>query len=226
MLRVTVALALEQFDLITRNRALKTENAQKAKEISALSKLAATHRSRLGIMLHKKNLLNAAQLQELTLLQERRKEPLISLLIDKGWVGERQIRDLLKSDMLIEEVQLPEFQVDPALTDLIPRSLCARQLVVPLKLDGKHLLLAMADPSLLQGTVNVLRLSLHPQGLAPHLAPGGEGWLILSDLAEHLGLRSRDVLLAWMAAAGLRVVARLDARPVHGKATDVRNRRG
>ena len=58
-------------------------------------------------------------------------------------------------------------------------------------------------------------------GLPAHLTPGGEGWLILSDLAEHLGLRSRDVLLAWMAAAGLRVVARLDARPVHGKATDV-----
>jgi len=99
-LRVTVALALEQFDLIARNRALKTENDKKSREISALSRLAVTHRSRLGIMLHKKNLLNAAQLQELTLLQERRKEPLISLLIDKGWVGERQIRDLLKSDML------------------------------------------------------------------------------------------------------------------------------
>jgi FixJ family two-component response regulator len=36
-LRVTVALALEQFDLIARNRALKTENDKKAKEISALS---------------------------------------------------------------------------------------------------------------------------------------------------------------------------------------------
>ena len=29
-------------------------------------------------------------------------------------------------------------------------------------------------------------------GLAAHLAPGGEGWLMLSDLAEHLGLRSRE----------------------------------
>ena len=28
-------------------------------------------------------------------------------------------------------------------------------------------------------------------GLAAHLAPGGEGWLVLSDLAEHLGLRTR-----------------------------------
>ena len=57
-------------------------------------------------------------------------------------------------------------------------------------------------------------------GLREHLTPGGEGWLILSDLAEHLGLRTRDELLGWIAAAGLRVLGRLDARPRHGKAQD------
>lgn len=54
-------------------------------------------------------------------------------------------------------------------------------------------------------------------GLAARLRPGGEGWLILSDLAEHLGLRSRADLLAWTEAAGLRVVGRLDIRPHHRK---------
>ena len=54
-------------------------------------------------------------------------------------------------------------------------------------------------------------------GLAAHLRPGGEGWLILFDLAEHLGLRSRADLLAWTEAAGLRVVGRLDIRPHHRK---------
>ena len=57
-------------------------------------------------------------------------------------------------------------------------------------------------------------------GLASHLRPGGEGWLIVSDLAEHLGLRTRDELLGWITAAGLRVIDRLDTRPVHGKAHD------
>ncbi len=57
-------------------------------------------------------------------------------------------------------------------------------------------------------------------GLAAHLAPGGEGWLVMSDLAEHLGLRTRDAMLAWIAAAGLRVVARHDTRPTHPKAGD------
>ncbi len=58
------------------------------------------------------------------------------------------------------------------------------------------------------------------QGLAAHLVPGGEGWLILSDLAEHLGLRPRSELLAWIDAAGLQVLSRVDTRPQHPKAGD------
>ncbi len=57
-------------------------------------------------------------------------------------------------------------------------------------------------------------------GLAAHLEPGGEGWLILSDLAEHLGLRARDELQKLIDAAGLKVVGKLDARPTHPKASD------
>ena len=57
-------------------------------------------------------------------------------------------------------------------------------------------------------------------GLKDHLTPGGEGWLILSDLAEHLGLRPRAQLLEWIAAAGLQVLDRRDVRPVHPRATD------
>ena len=157
-LGVTVALALEQFDLISRNRSLRAENDLKSKEITALSRLAATHRSRLGIMLHKKNLLTDTQLQELTMQQERRKEPLITLLLEKDWVPERRIRELLKTDMMIEEVQLPEFRVDAALTDLIPRSFCLRQGVVPLKLEGRRLMLAMADP-LDEGLIDEVRFT-------------------------------------------------------------------
>lgn len=57
-------------------------------------------------------------------------------------------------------------------------------------------------------------------GLAAHLELDGEGWLILSDLAEHLGLRSRDLLLDWIDAAGLIVVEKTDVRPTHRRASD------
>ena len=57
-------------------------------------------------------------------------------------------------------------------------------------------------------------------GLREHLTPAGEGWLILSDLAEHLGLRSRESLLQWIDEAGLQVLGRQDIRPRHGKVED------
>ena len=61
------------------------------------------------------------------------------------------------------------------------------------------------------------------KGLAAHLVPGGEGWLILSDLAEHLGLRTRAELLAAISAGGLLVVGRMDVKPEHPKALDATN---
>lgn len=57
-------------------------------------------------------------------------------------------------------------------------------------------------------------------GLAAHLSAQGEGWLILSDFAEHLGLRAPGMLAQAIAQAGLEVVARHDIKPRHGKAVD------
>lgn len=57
-------------------------------------------------------------------------------------------------------------------------------------------------------------------GLPEHVDPGGEGWLILSDLAEHLGLRTRSELLSLFDAAGLEIVDRRDVRPIHPRAAD------
>ena len=57
-------------------------------------------------------------------------------------------------------------------------------------------------------------------GLKDHLLPQGEGWLILSDLAEHLELRSRQELLSWIEDAGLVVLDRIDTKPKHPKVFD------
>lgn len=155
-LRVTVALALEQWELSRRNSALQQENIKKAKEISALSKLSASNRSQLAIVLRKRGALNDAQVQELYRLQQARKEPLIRLLLDKGWVDEKTIFSILSKDLLLESVDLAQFQIEPALTALVPKSFCERQWVLPLKLDGRRLLMAMADP-LDEGLIDDMR---------------------------------------------------------------------
>jgi methylase of polypeptide subunit release factors len=57
-------------------------------------------------------------------------------------------------------------------------------------------------------------------GLREHLEPAGEGWLVLSDLAERLGLRTRGELLDAIDDAGLRVLATSQTRPRHRRAAD------
>jgi len=130
-------------------------------------------------------------------------------------------------------------------TDLDPRALaCARDNFMRLGLQGRVELLqadlfppgrsplVVCNPPWLPGRASSpVERAIYDEdsrmlrgflaGLEAHLAPGGEGWLILSDLAEHLGLRSRQELMAMIAAAGLRVLARSDIRPRHPKAGDV-----
>lgn len=67
------------------------------------------------------------------------------------------------------------------------------------------------DSGMLRGFVGELR---------NRLLPTGEGWLIMSDLAELLGLRTREELLRLFADSGLTVVGRHDVRPRHRRAKD------
>lgn len=57
-------------------------------------------------------------------------------------------------------------------------------------------------------------------GVKAHLNADGEAWLILSDLAEHLGLRTQEALQEWIADGGLSVIEKLDIAPKHAKSSD------
>ncbi|MFI5444794.1 helix-turn-helix domain-containing protein [Polaromonas sp. UC242_47] len=69
------------------------------------------------------------------------------------------------------------------------------------------LLMAGADASLRQGTVNVLRLSLHPQGLAPHIAN-------LVQWRDHLFERLRQQITATADPVLVALLDELRAYPV------------
>ncbi len=57
-------------------------------------------------------------------------------------------------------------------------------------------------------------------GVKDHLNENGEAWLIMSDLAEHIGLRANGVLEQWIMEAGLQVVDTLTVAPRHQKASN------
>ncbi len=164
-LRVTVALAIEQHELILKNKRLKKENDSRAKDLETLAKMTVSNRSQIAIMLHKRGLLNTAQVQEIFRVQQTRKEPVIKILLEKGWMEEPAIHSILRKELLVEEVAPEEFAVDVSVAALVPAAMCQKQLIVPLKLDGKRLTLAMADPldnGLLDDLRFVIGLEIQP----------------------------------------------------------------
>lgn len=133
-------------------------------------------------------------------------------------------------------------------TDLNPRAVaCARENIERLGLadqvtvqqadlfpEGRADLVVCNPPWLPGDPTSALELGIYDADsgmlggflarLPDHLTPTGEGWLVLSDLAEHLHLRSRDQLLTMIAAAGLTAVA-IDATPArHSRAEDPHDR--
>lgn len=106
--------------------------------------------------------------------------------------------------------------VEPLLTDMFPVGKAPLIVCNPPWLPGTpHTLLdnAIYDPK-----SRMLKAFL--AGLNEHLLPGGEGWLIISDLAEHLGLRTRDELLEWIDAADLVVLEKWDTPARHPRSMD------
>src|SRR5699024_10611964 len=118
-------------------------------------------------------------------------------------------------------------------TDINPRAVaCAQENIRRLGLEGRVTVLeadllppgradlVVCNPPWLPGAAtSALELGIYDDassmlrgfldGLPAHLRPGGEAWLILSDLAEHLQLRSRQELKRMIEGAGLEVLGRL-----------------
>ena len=57
-------------------------------------------------------------------------------------------------------------------------------------------------------------------GLKNHLSEGGEAWLIMSDFAEHLGLREPQMLITAIEKSELKLLEKIDTKPKHSKVMD------
>lgn len=164
-LRLTIALAIEQYSLMQRNRALQKQTEKQSRDLDTLAKLSVTNRSQLAIMLHKKGFLNAQQIQQLHKEMQTHKTPVIRQIMQHDWIDIGKIYHMLRQDLMIEEVDLKEFQADPAVLTLIPAQVCTRQMVLPLRVVDKRLRLAMADPvdmGLIEELGFITGYSIHP----------------------------------------------------------------
>jgi methylase of polypeptide subunit release factors len=142
---------------------------------------------------------------------------LVTRGIKKVLATDNNVRALNCAAENIKKLDLTQY-VELELADLFPKGQKKADLIIcnppwlPAKANApiEH---AIYDPNskMLKGFLN---------GVKDYLNVGGEAWLIMSDLAEHLGLRTSEELQKWIADAGLAVVEKLDVAPKHAKSTD------
>jgi len=146
-LRLTVSLALEQFDLIKENMELKKNQEFHQREIKKLSKFANSHRSQIGRLLVKEKIINEEDLNKALAAQAKTEKVLPKVLTEMGIVDEKVIIKTVQKELGINRVSPAEFAVSRSVAMLIPKEICVRNMLVPLNRYQGRLIVAMADPT-------------------------------------------------------------------------------
>lgn len=146
-LRLTVSLALEQYDLIEENKSLKKQKDVQQKKIKQLSRYVNFNRSEVGKFLLRKKIISKDDLKKAEAIQARTNKLLPKILVEMGIVDEQAIVKTIQLEMNINRVYPKEFTVPKELALIIPKEICEKNLLVPLKRSDGRLIVAMADPT-------------------------------------------------------------------------------
>lgn len=103
-------------------------------------------KKRLGDLLVENGIISQEQLQEALTEQRKTKRRLGDLLISQGYITEQQLIEVLEFQLGIPHVSLFKYNIDPAITGIIPESMAKRHQVLPFMKEGGKLMVAMADP--------------------------------------------------------------------------------
>ncbi|MEW6489450.1 MAG: ATPase, T2SS/T4P/T4SS family [Thermodesulfobacteriota bacterium] len=146
-LRITVALALEQYDLIQENRRLKEDDRSKEREIRNLRRFAEANRSQLGRFLVRHGVIAEADLARARKAQREGSTDLVRALLSLKLVTEDAIVSALVRELKLDVVSLPEWRVPKEVLAFLPRRTCEDAGILPLRVEGKKLVAAMLDPT-------------------------------------------------------------------------------
>ena len=103
-------------------------------------------KKRLGEILVKKGLLTEEILKQVLIDQKKTDLKFGQYVISRGIVQEKQIIDLLSEQLNIKKYHINDFPLDLELVRYIPIEIAQRNKVVPLKIKGNLLMVAIVDP--------------------------------------------------------------------------------
>ncbi|QWV97696.1 Flp pilus assembly complex ATPase component TadA [Geomonas nitrogeniifigens] len=145
-LRLTVSLALQQYLLMQENQTLKELTRSQQQRIKNYANLFDENRGMIGGILVKAGLLGKEELARAA--QERSEGEFLSdTLVRLGALTESQVVKALQASLNIEYVDLSCAEIASQAVRFLPRDLCERNRMVPIRMTGRQLTVAMADPS-------------------------------------------------------------------------------
>ncbi len=157
-LRLTVALALQQYVLMHENRHLKELARQQQTKIKNYAGLFEENRGMLGDILVKCGLIGQEELA-LAHKQQEQGEFLGDSLIRLKLLTESHMIAALQKSLGVEYLDLRELTIPANVARCLPRDLCEQSRIIPVKLDGSQLTIAMADPSDILKCDNISRVT-------------------------------------------------------------------
>ena len=102
---------------------------------------------RIGDLLVREGLITREQLAR-ALEEQRQSGTRVGYnLIKLGFIEENELTKMLARQYKMPAIDLSRFEVDPKIAKMIPTELAVKNLVIPLKRDGRTLTIAMADPT-------------------------------------------------------------------------------
>jgi type IV pilus assembly protein PilB len=102
---------------------------------------------RIGDLLIREGVITKEQLDRALQEQKQNGTRVGYNLVKLGFVQETELTKMLARQYKMPAVDLAKFEVDPRIAKLIPGEMALKNLVLPLKRDGRTLTVAMADPT-------------------------------------------------------------------------------
>lgn len=101
---------------------------------------------KLGDLLTSSGAITHAQLDKALQMQKISKKRLGQVLIDNDIISEMQLIEALRMQLGIEFVDLSKVAISPEMTRMLPKGIARKYQMVPIKLVGNDLYIAMSDP--------------------------------------------------------------------------------
>jgi len=105
-----------------------------------------TGRKKLGELLLERGIITEKQLQQALAEQERTGKLLGRVLVDLGLVKDEDILAVLGAQTGMREVDISNIEVSPQLLEKVPGPVAKAYKIVPIRMEGNTLLVAMGDP--------------------------------------------------------------------------------